>query len=199
LLSIDAKSAIGHTATDFKVLALSSRTLPATGSALEECFMSVVRYFAGLVAGLMVILAVLSPTYAQDASTRVIVPDAPGGGASFAGCYQVQQRLYGPYRMTFCLERPGTYQVRGGRVRCDGRLTWNVRGRDINIQLRRTSCGGGVAWSGDSMSCRGAGLLPAFLARIIVPDFPVLQTLRCTYTPSVSGERPTQITARRVD
>ena len=49
------------------------------------------------------------------------------------------------------------------------------------------------------MSCRGGGLLPAFLARIIVPDLPVLQTLRCTYTPSVKSERPMQITARRVD
>jgi hypothetical protein len=32
-----------------------------------------------------------------------------------------------------------------------------------------------------------------------VPDLPVLQTLRCTYTPSVSSERPMQVTARRVD
>lgn len=160
--------------------------------------MSVVRHLLGLVAGLLVILAVLSPTYAQDASTRVIVPDAPGG-ALFTGCYQVQQRLYGPYRLTFCLEQRGTYTIRGGGVRCDGRLTWNARGRDINVQLRRTPCGNGVAWSGDRMTCRGAGLLPAFLARIIVPDFPVLQTLRCTYTPSVSGERPTQITARRTN
>lgn len=101
--------------------------------------------------------------------------------------------------MSFCLEQRGTYTVRGGGVRCDGRLTWNARGRDINIQLKRTSCGNGVAWSADRMTCRGGNLLPAFLARIIVPDLPVLQTLRCTYTPSVSSERPMQITARRID
>ena len=160
--------------------------------------MSVTRYLAGLVAGLLLILTVLTPTYAQDMNTRVIVPDVPGG-ALFTGCYHVQQRLYGPYRMTFCLEQRGTYTVRGGGVRCDGRLNWSAKGRDINIQLKRTSCGNGVAWSADHMTCRGGGLLPAFLARIIVPDLPVLQTLRCTYTPSVSHERPTQITARRVD
>lgn len=160
--------------------------------------MSVIRYLAGLAAGLFIVLAVLTPTYAQDMNTRVIVPDVPGG-ALFTGCYQVQQRLYGPYRMTFCLEQRGTYTVRGGGVRCDGRLTWSASGRDINIQLKRTSCGNGVAWSADRMSCRGGNLLPAFLARIIVPDLPVLQTLRCTYTPSVSSERPTQITARRID
>ena len=94
--------------------------------------MSVVRYLAGVVAGLIIILASFTPTYAQDMETRVIVPDVPGG-ALFTGCYQVQQRLYGPYRMTFCLEQRGTYTVRGGGVRCDGRLTWNARGRDINI------------------------------------------------------------------
>jgi hypothetical protein len=160
--------------------------------------MSVTKHLAGLVAGLLVILTVLTPTYAQDVETRVIVPDAPGG-ALFTGCYQVQQRLYGPYRMTFCLEQRGTYTVRGGGVRCEGRLNWTAKGRDININLRRTSCGNGVAWSADKMSCRGAGLLPAFLARVIVPDFPVLQTLRCTYTPSVKSEKPTQITARRID
>ena len=160
--------------------------------------MSVTRYLAGLVAGLLLILTVLTPTYAQDMNTRVIVPDVPGG-ALFTGCYNVQQRLYGPYRMTFCLEQRGTYSVRGGGVRCNGRLNWSASGRDININLRRTSCGNGVAWSADRMTCRGGSLLPAFLARIIVPDLPVLQTLRCTYTPSVSSERPMQITARRVD
>ncbi|MDC9826141.1 hypothetical protein PRN20_20600 [Devosia sp. ZB163] len=160
--------------------------------------MSAIRHLAGLAAGLFAVLALLAPVYAQDMSTRVIVPDAPGG-ALFSGCYRVQQRLYGPYRMDFCLEQRGTYTVRGGGVRCDGRLTWSARGRDINIQLRRTPCGNGVAWSGDTMTCRGGNLLPAFLARIIVPDVPVLQTLRCTYTPSVRTEKPVQITARRID
>lgn len=51
--------------------------------------MSVIRYLAGLAAGLLIVLAVLTPTYAQDMETRVIVPDVPGG-ALFTGCYQVQ-------------------------------------------------------------------------------------------------------------
>lgn len=160
--------------------------------------MSVIRYLTGLVAGLLVILTVLTPVYAEDMSTRVIVPDVPGG-AVFTGCYRVQQRLYGPYRMTFCLEQRGTYQVTGGRVQCNGRLNWSARGRDININLQRTSCGNGVAWSADRMTCRGGNLLPAVLAKIIIPDLPVLQTLRCTYTPSVKSEKPMQITARRID
>ena len=160
--------------------------------------MSVVRYLSGLVAGLAIILATLTPTFAQDMSAKVIVPDAPGG-ALFGGCYEVQQRLFGSYRMSFCLVQRGTYSIRGSRVRCDGRLDWSVRGRDINIQLRRTSCGGGVAWSADRMTCRGGNMLPAFLARLIAPNLPVLQTLRCTYTPSVRREAPFQITARRGD
>ena len=160
--------------------------------------MSVIRYLAGLAASLLTVLVLALPAYAEDMNTRVIVPDAPGG-ALFTGCYRVQQRLYGPYRMDFCLERRGTYTVRGGGVVCHGRLNWSARGRDINIDLRRTSCGNGVAWSGDHMSCRGGNLLPAFLARIIVPDIPVLQALRCTYSPSVRHEKPVQITARRID
>ncbi len=160
--------------------------------------MSVTRLIVRLSTSLFIILTLLFPAFAEDINTRVIVPDAPGG-ALFAGCYQVQQHLYGPYRMTFCLEQRGTYTVRGGGVRCDGRLNWSASGRDINVNLRRTSCGNGVAWSADRMTCRGGALLPAFLARIIVPDLPVLQVLRCTYTPSVKKEKPVQISARRVD
>ncbi|MET3898839.1 hypothetical protein ABIB57_002791 [Devosia sp. UYZn731] len=48
------------------------------------------------------------PVTAQDANTRVIVPDVPGG-ALLSGCYRVTERLYGPYRMEFCLEQRGTY------------------------------------------------------------------------------------------
>ena len=140
----------------------------------------------------------VSAAAAEDISTRVIVPDAPGG-ALVAGCYRVPERIYKSYRFTFCLEQRGTYSVRGGGVRCDGRLDWSAKGRDINVKLRRVSCGNGVAWSADSMTCRGGALLPAFLAKIIVPDLPVLQTLRCDYDPQPKGQKSTSITARRID
>ena len=139
-----------------------------------------------------------APALAQDASTRVIVPDVPGG-ALLSGCYRVTQRLYGPYRMDFCLEQRGTYTVTGGGVRCNGRLDWNARGRDVSVNLRRSSCGNGVAWSADRMSCRGSGIFAGILGRIIVPDLPVLGALRCTYTPTAGNQRPVSIVARRIN
>lgn len=148
---------------------------------------------------------VAAPALAQDMNATVIVPDAPGG-ARFAGCYSVAQRLYGPYRMEFCLEQRGSYRVTGGGVTCNGRLDWSARGRDIDIDLSRSSCGNGVAWSADSMTCQGSGLfgkgvagaIGDALAKVIVPNVPTISALRCTYYPAVRGEKPTDITARRV-
>jgi hypothetical protein len=154
---------------------------------------------------LVVGMAPALPAIAQDMNATIIVPDAPGG-ARFTGCYTVSQRLYGPYKMDFCLQQRGTYTVRGGGVTCNGRLNWNAAGRTIDIDLTRTSCGNGVAWSADSMSCTGQGLFGGkgvgsaignALAKVIVPDLPSVQSLNCTYYPNVRGERPTQITARR--
>lgn len=139
-----------------------------------------------------------APVMAQNAETRVIVPDVPGG-ALLAGCYRVTERLYGPYRMDFCLQQRGTYSVTGGGVRCNGSLNWSAQGRDVSINLRRSSCGNGVAWSADRLSCRGTGLIAGILGRIIVPDRPMLGSLRCTYTPSVGNARPVTIVARRIN
>lgn len=105
-----------------------------------------------LAIGLALVAGVI-PAAAQDMNATVIVPDAPGG-ARFAGCYSVAQRLY----MEFCLDQRGTYTVTGGGVTCNGRLDWSARGRDVNVDLRRTACGKGVAWSADSMTCRGTSL-----------------------------------------
>ncbi|HTM76159.1 MAG TPA: hypothetical protein VL133_00810 [Devosia sp.] len=138
------------------------------------------------------------PAMAQDANTRVVIPDVPGG-ALLAGCYRITQRIYGPYRMDFCLEQRGTYAVTGGNIRCNGRLDWAARGRDVSINLRRTSCGNGVAWSADRMTCRGTGLFAGILARIFTPGLPVLGGLRCTYTPVAGNQRPITIIARRIN
>jgi len=144
---------------------------------------------------------------AQDLNATIIVPDAPRG-AKFAGCYQISEKLYGPYRMDFCLEQRGSYKVRGGGVSCRGDLYWTANGQNIFIQLRRTSCGNGVAWSADSMTCQGISLfgkkggtaakVGEAIARITVPDLPSVGSLRCTYDPSEPREKKMRVTANRV-
>lgn len=145
-------------------------------------------------------LALIASASAQDMDTRVIVPESPGG-ANFAGCYRADRDLYGPHRLTMCFERPGTYTIRGG-ARCDGSLSWRVSGRDINIDLRRTSCRGGVAWERASVTCRGTGgLIGAVvrdaLSRVLTSNLPRLRALDCTYRPTVRGERNETFRANR--
>ena len=145
-----------------------------------------------------------SAAMAQDANTRVLVPDAPNG-ALVSGCFQADRNLYGQ-ALTFCLERRGTYQIRGNGVRCDGRLDWNVSGAQVNIDLRRQSCNRGVAWAAASITCRPQGLLDKVLTdifrrqnrRVLVPDVPVVGALRCTYHPTVPGNRQQTFVARRL-
>ena len=74
----------------------------------------------------------------------------------------------GPYRLTFCLDRRGTYTVRGGGLNCDGRLDWRTAGRNIHIDLRRASCGRGQAWERASIECRSAGGLLGAIGRVVV-------------------------------
>jgi len=107
------------------------------------------------------------------------------------GCFRATQDLFGPYRLTMCLERRGTYQVRGGGLRCDGRLTHRAIGRDIFIELRRASCGRGRAWEAASVECRHTG-------RLIIQIVPRLSTLSCRYFPTVRGVSPRNFTARRI-
>lgn len=145
----------------------------------------------GLMAAVCLVLASFSPTLSQE--TRVIVPDHPGGGVVVNGCFRATQNLFGPYRLTLCLERRGTYEVRGlGGMRCDGRLTHRAIGRDIYIELQRTSCGRGRAWEAASIECRHSGRLLLSLA------IPRLSTLACTYHPSVRGVASRPFTARRL-
>ncbi len=149
-------------------------------------------------------LAAAPIAFAQDTNLTVAVPDAQGG-ARFTGCYSIDQRLYGPYRMNFCLQQRGTYTVRGGGIACNGRLDWDAGGRTINIDLRRSSCGNGVAWSSDSMECQGnqifgngvAGAIGNALTKRIAPGIPTLIGLSCTYYPDAPGKQPTLITATR--
>jgi hypothetical protein len=155
-------------------------------------------------AALFAISGSIGAAYAagEGPSTRVVVPDKPGGGGGIGlgGCYRVAERLYGPYTMSFCLSSK-SYKVSGGGLSCNGSLNWSSSGRNISIKLRRSTCGRGQAWSADSMSCTVVGFLGAVLPKVIVPDRPGMPgfgDLNCTYTPSEHGYRPTRIRANRV-
>jgi hypothetical protein len=137
---------------------------------------------------------VATPIPAQE--TFVVVPEHPGGVA-VNGCFRANQNLFGPYRLTFCLERRGTYQVRGGGLSCDGRLHWHTVGRDIFIDLERSSCGRGRAWEAARMECRHTGnILSQIIGR--AAGIPRLQALRCNYFPSVPGVGRRTFTANRI-
>ena len=160
--------------------------------------MTVLRRLRSLFIAASLALAGLAPAaaLAQDANTRVIVPDVPGG-AVFTGCYRATAAIYNGYRLSFCLTQRGSYQVTGRGVKCSGTLSWSANRATINVKLRRTSCGNGVAWSGDHMTCKPAGLISGIVGFVIAPNVPNLAALRCTYTPVAPGYRPTTIVARR--
>lgn len=156
-----------------------------------------VRYF-GLIVAILSGMVLGGAALAQSNDTRVIVPDLPGG-ALVSGCYRSNNRIYGHYRFEFCLQQRGTYSVSGSGVRCNGRLDWTGRGAEVSVQLRRTSCGNGVAWSADTMTCR-PNLLLGLLALIINPNRPAISSLTCNYRPVAgSGEGPTRFTVRRIN
>lgn len=158
---------------------------------------AMVRYFS-IVIALFFGLTLGGAAFAQGNETRVIVPDLPGG-AIVSGCYRSNARIYGKYRFSFCLQQRGSYSVSGGGVNCNGRLDWSGRGAEVSVQLRRTSCGNGVAWSADTMTCR-PNLVLGLLALIINPNRPFLSSLTCNYNPVAgSGEGPTRFTVRRIN
>jgi hypothetical protein len=158
---------------------------------MTRLLLKLLGFAAGLVMGACLSAA---PVLAQGAETRVIVPDAPNG-VIVSGCYEAVGRIYQKYRFEFCLKQRGTYEIRGGGVRCDGRLDWNVRGANVQVELRRSRCGNGVAWSADSMTCK-----PNLLLGIIglITDKPFLNALVCDYKPARgSGEEPSRFVVRR--
>lgn len=158
----------------------------------------VAKYLALLIVA--VLISTAGPIHRADAQEAfVVVPDAPGG-AIFTGCYRGDPRLWGQYRLRFCLTQRGNYWIDGGGISCDGRLTWRVRNSEILVSIQRTPCLNGVAWAAAEMTCRGGSLLGNILGQLLSPNLrPRLQTLRCTYHPSVRGYRDQQITARRTD
>lgn len=153
-----------------------------------------IRIGRALKVALLSAVLIATPILAQE--TFVVVPDHPGGVA-VNGCFRANQNLFGPYRLTFCLERRGTYQVRGGGLSCDGRLQWHTSGRDIFIDLERSSCGRGRAWEAAHMDCRHTGnVFSQIIGR--AAGIPMLQSLRCNYFPSVPGVGRRTFTANRI-
>ena len=151
----------------------------------------------------------VSSAQVLDSDARVVVPDVPGG-ARVAGCYKADRGLYGRNVVTFCLQRRGIYSVRSDRLRCDGRLNWSTRGRDVNITLRRQSCNRGLAWAEGNIVCRPRSALDLLLGdilsknqrtetneRVVIPDNATVAKLTCTYRPTVSGEKSASFFAIR--
>lgn len=156
-----------------------------------------VRIMHGLLAAMLGIVLAVGGAMAQEPNVRVIVPDHPDG-VIVTGCYRAVGNIYDSYRFEFCLKQRGTYTVRGGGVRCDGRLRWELSGPGVEVDLRRTSCNRGVAWSADSMWCR-PNLLIGLLAAIAKAKEPLLAALNCDYTPAKgTGEKKISFVARRL-
>jgi hypothetical protein len=159
-------------------------------------FIRTIAAAAALVIGLGEI-----PAIAEEASIEafVTVPNAPGGGASFYGCYAANQLLFGRYRFTFCLRRNGTFSVRGAE-HCDGRLTWRTNRRDINVNIQRTPCRRNVTWARATMTCHPTGGLLNNIFSQLRPGggrvTRMVSALRCTYFPTVRGFRNQTFTAR---
>jgi hypothetical protein len=167
----------------------------------------------------------LSAAFAQ-VGPRIAVPESPGGypgqpSGGFAGCYAINQDLYGPYRMSFCLDRngSGSYRVTGGGLYCNGWLNWwQGRSGEAQVSLQYTSCGRGVGWSADRLACVAQQpQWPPFPpwggwgwfwqggqqgqpgARIVVPEpQPANFSLRCSYQPAIRGYQPISVIASRV-
>jgi len=173
-------------------------------------------------------LVVLPLTAAFAQAPQIAVPQPPGGpgggypAAGFEGCYAINQDLYGPYRMSFCLNRSGngSYRVTGGGLNCNGWLNWSERRNgSAQINLQYSWCGRGVGWTADVLVCQAQQPqwppFPPFGgpgwwwqngqpqqqqpgARIAVPTPPpVTASLRCTYQPAVRGYQAISVLADR--
>ena len=134
------------------------------------------------------------------------VPTAPVSGPNvmmpipsqhgITGCWTSDGRLYGDYRLSFCVQRYGvaTYTISGNGLHCHAALGWQENWGSYGFAMRRTTCGEGMGWSPDTFSCvlRAGwdgwpiGVMPVERAR-----------LACNYRPSVFGYGPTSFSAHR--
>lgn len=133
---------------------------------------------------------------------QIAVPQPPWGypgqpAQGFEGCYRIDQHLYGPYLMSFCLDNNGngSYRVTGGGLDCNGGLNWWHEGNgQAQINLYESLCGAGMRWTADTITCS----IPPLQAvpQIAVP-VPSGGSLSCLYQPSVRGHVRTYVRAHR--
>ena len=134
------------------------------------------------------------------------VPTAPVSGPNvmmpipsqhgITGCWTSDGRLYGDYRLSFCVQRYGaaTYTISGNGLHCHAALGWQENWGSYGFAMRRTTCGEGMDWGPDTFSCVlktgwdgwPVGAMPVERAR-----------LACNYRPSVFGYGPTSFSAHR--
>jgi len=154
----------------------------------------------------LVLAAVLGLGPVPAKALESYVPTAPVSGPEvmmpipsqhgITGCWMSDGRLYGDYRLSFCIQPYGaaTYTISGNGLHCHAALGWQENWGSYGFAMRRTTCGEGMDWSPDTFSCvlktswNGwpIGAMPVERAR-----------LACSYRPSVFGYGPTSFSAHR--
>jgi len=113
-----------------------------------------------------------------------------------AGCWTSDGKLYGDYRLSFCVQPFGTanYTVTGNGLYCHAALGWQETWGTYGFAMRRTACGQGMDWSPDTFSC----VLKPQWNNGPVGAMPIQSgQLECSYRPSVWGYGPTVFSAHR--
>lgn len=143
---------------------------------------SLFRTFYAAAIGVLLLGAVVDSALA--AQPFVSVPNGPPGGppgtGAVHGCYEANRQLFGRYRFSFCLQRNGTFRVRGA-AHCDGVISWGKHWDTIDVHVRRTACRNHVTWAQADMTCWPSGWA----------------SLRCIYKPTVRGYWDEHFTAHR--
>jgi len=125
---------------------------------------------------------------------KVMLPIPPQHG--IAGCWTSDGRLYGDYRLSFCVQPYGTatYTISGNGLHCHAALGWQESWGSYGFAMRRTTCGEGMDWSPDTFRC----VLKAGWNGWPIGAMPVQSgRLVCNYRPSVWGYGPTAFSAHR--
>jgi hypothetical protein len=156
--------------------------------------------FLASLAGTAATIVSLQAASAAKFEPRIAVPSpAPAG---IQGCWEADRSLYGPYRLSFCLDRVGgSYQVTGGGLDCRAELTWWKGWNGYRFAMERATCGRGTDWTADSFTCEvrfepaynglrtgndEGGLEPKIAVPSPTPD-PNVAKLDCRYKPAVAG------------
>lgn len=136
---------------------------------------------------------------AGQVEPKIAVPSP--GSAGIQGCWSADRMLYGPYQLSFCLDRfGGSYRVTGGGLNCRAELTWWKGWNGYRFAMERAECGRGTDWTADSFTCvvkvepvyynrnteDDGGLEPKIAVPSPSPD-PETMKLDCRYKPSVFG------------